>query len=381
MNTAITVLLIMYAVFTIYLIFGWLKIPYFKPTIFKNAKNVSQCQLSVVIVVRNEAENIIHLLQDLAAQTLPTALFEVWVVNDHSTDGTVELIEDYCSKAPYALHLLHLTAEDTHSSPKKAGITKAVKQAKGKYIVTTDGDCRVNAQWLELFHNFYIQTQAHLISGGVTLSPANTGFAKIQVVEFASLIGSGAATLHLGFPNMCNGANLSYAKKAFEEVNGFEGTAHIASGDDEFLMHKIALKYPKSVHFIKNKQSVVRTLPVTTGRKFFHQRKRWASKWGFYKDNKIKILAFFIFLCNFGLLFTFLMNLIGKYTWDVLILQLSLKCTIEFAFLSLVLSYFKKRQLIWWIPVVQFIYPLYVVFFGLLAQRKGTYEWKGRKLS
>ena len=360
---------------------GWLKIPRFRPELFKNAKNMSQCQLSVVIVVRNEAENIIALLEDLSAQTLASDLFEVFVVNDHSTDDTAELVQAYQAKAQYPLHLLHLTAEEFTQSPKKAGITKAIQQAQGQYIVTTDGDCRVSPRWLELYAHFYQTTNAKLISGGVTFAPANTAFDRMQVVEFASLIGSGAASLQLGFPNMCNGANLSYARTAFEKVEGFKGTEHIASGDDEFLMHKIAQKYPKSVHFIKQPQSVVTTSPVPSFKKFFHQRKRWASKWSFYRDYKVKILAFFIFLCNFGLLFAFLMNIFGNYTLTTFLMQLCIKNTIEFIFLSLILSYLHQRSLIWWIPVVQIIYPVYVVFFGLLAQRKGAYEWKGRKLT
>lgn len=340
---------------------------------------MSQCQLSVVIVVRNEAENIEALLRDLSAQTLSPHLFEVFVVNDHSTDATVELVQAYQSKADYHLHLLHLASDEFTHSPKKAGITKAIAQARGQYIVTTDGDCRVKPQWLELYLRFYQANQAQLISGGVTFAPAKGIFGQIQVVEFASLIGSGAASLQMGFPNMCNGANLSYTQAAFEAVGGFQGNEHVASGDDEFLMHKIAQKYPQDIHFIKQAQSVVTTAPVSSLKKFFHQRKRWASKWSFYRDYKVKMLAFFIFLCNFGLLFAFLMNIFGNYAFTTFLTQLLIKNSVEFIFLTLILSYFHQYSLIWWIPVVQIFYPLYVIFFGLLAQRKSAYEWKGRK--
>jgi hypothetical protein len=33
------------------------------------------------------------------------------------------------------------------------------------------------------------------------------------------------------------------------------------------------------------------------------------------------------------------------------------------------------------IPFVQVIYPFYVIFFGLVAQKKSDYIWKGRKLN
>ncbi|WP_299457867.1 glycosyltransferase [uncultured Microscilla sp.] len=341
----------------------------------------TSCVLSVVIVVRNEAENILALLHDLSAQTLPKDLFEVIIVNDHSTDQTVALIEAYVAQAGFSLQLLHLHQNEAEASPKKAGIRKAIQVAQGTYVVTTDGDCRVLPGWLQVYYTFYQQHAAQLVSGAVTFAPANHLFAQVQVVEFASLIGSGAASLQLGNPNMCNGANLSYSKAAFEAVGGFTGTEHLASGDDEFLMHKIAQKYPHRVYFVKHPQSIVSTHPVPTLNKFFHQRKRWASKWSFYKDYKVKMLAFFIFLCNFGLLFAFLAYLFGGYSANAFLTQISIKCIVEFIFLSLVLNYLKKRKFIWWIPIVQTIYPLYVVFFGLLAHHKGVYDWKGRKLS
>ena len=54
---------------------------------------------------------------------------------------------------------------------------------------------------------------------------------------------------------MCNGANLAYEKKAFNEVSGFEGIDHIASGDDMLLMHKIRKKYPDRFNYLKSKES------------------------------------------------------------------------------------------------------------------------------
>lgn len=381
MEIVITIILTIYAFFTAYLTFGWIKIPHFSANTLPVLSKTNTGVLSVVIVVRNEADNIIALLDDLNAQTLPKALFEVIIVNDHSTDNTVALVEAYQQQESLPLTLLHLQAHEVQASPKKAGIQKAIQQAQGSYIVTTDGDCRVLPHWLAVYYSFYQQHQAQLISGAVTFAPATSPFAQIQVVEFASLIGSGAASLQLGNPNMCNGANLSYSKAAFEDVGGFAGTEHLASGDDEFLMHKIAQKYPNNVYFVKHRQSIVSTAPVPSLSKFFYQRKRWASKWSFYKDYKVKILAFFIFLCNFGLLFAFLAYLFGEYSINAFWAQMGIKCISEFVFLSLVLNYLKKRKFIWLIPLVQVIYPLYVVFFGLLAQRKGVYEWKGRKLS
>ena len=101
-----------------------------------------------------------------------------------------------------------------------------------------------------------------MVIGAVRIKPTHSFFSKLQVIEFSSLIASAAATLTLGFPTMCNGANLAYRKTTFVEVNGFDGNAHIASGDDEFLMRKVVKKFgAKSLKFLRDFNAVVTTNP------------------------------------------------------------------------------------------------------------------------
>ena len=172
-------------------------------------------------------------------------------------------------------------------------------------------------------------------------------------------------------PNMCNGANIAYTKAVFEEVKGFAGNEHLASGDDEFLMHKIATVYPDKVIFNMDENAIVYTKSQPDFSHFYQQRKRWASKWKYYKDWKVGVLAVFIFAVNLGMIYSIL-------TYNYL--NLILKCLPEFVFLCLIISYLGYKDKIKYIPIVQIIYPFYVVFFGIISQGKG-YNWKGRKLS
>jgi hypothetical protein len=57
-----------------------------------------------------------------------------------------------------------------------------------------------------------------------------------------------------------------------------------------------------------------------------------------------------------------------------------LKLLPEFVYLRSVLVFLRKRAAVGWIPLTQLVYPLYVLFFGLAAQRPG-FVWKGRKLN
>src|SRR5690606_15452205 len=124
-------------------------------------------------------------------------------------------------------------------------------------------------------------------------------------------------------------ANLAYEKNAFIEVGGYEGVKHIASGDDEFLMHKIAAHYPDGVYFLKNQNAVVSTGAHQDWSAFFRQRKRWASKWKHYQSKTPLVLAIYVFSCNLSMILSMLLWLSGQLNHSTFLLLLGLKCIPE----------------------------------------------------
>lgn len=372
---AFGLIILFYALACFWLCWKWIRIPNRTkfslpiPTDFK---------VSVIIPVRNEAANISVLLDDLWTQSLAKKHIEVIIADDSSTDNTAEIVISYIALNRLELTLISLVDVPV-SSPKKRAITEALKIAKGQLIVTTDGDCRVGERWLETIVQTYLQTEAKFISGPVTFLEEKNSFGTFQTIEFASLIGTGACLLEAGHPTMCNGANLAYERTAFEEVGGYAGVDHIASGDDEFLLQKIHLRYGNRISFLKNKDAIVHTQPQENWRAFYQQRVRWASKWAVNRRIATMGVAVFIFLVN---LIT-LIVLVAAITENRMNIGfntiLLIKYLPEFLFLSLIIRFLDRKRLLLYIPLVQLFYPLYVLFFGLIAQREG-YEWKGRRL-
>jgi cellulose synthase/poly-beta-1,6-N-acetylglucosamine synthase-like glycosyltransferase len=356
----------LYATLNLVFIFTWLKMSR-NEMVYVSLKHT---KLTIIIPVRNEQDNILNLLKDLNNQTYPFENFEVIIANDGSTDGTEKIVLNFQDLAQFDLKLLNILNE-AGSSPKKKAIQKSIEISSGELIITTDGDCRVLGNWLSSIEEIYKQKDAKLISSTVTFIDEKSIWNAFQIIEFASLIGSGACAMYLKKPNMCNGANIAYTREAFEEVNGFEGNEHLASGDDEFLMHKIANIYPKKVVFNMDKNTIVQTKSQPDFSHFYQQRKRWASKWKHYKDWKVAALAIFVFAVNLGMIYSI---------FTINYFNLALKCLPEFVFLCLIINYLDHKDKIKLIPFVQLVYPFYVIFFGLIAQRRG-YNWKGRKLS
>lgn len=329
--------------------------------------------LSVVVVFRNEASNLPRLIADFIQQDLPQKYWEILWVDDFSEDESLDIVK----KAQNSLPNSHVLKNDTFTyilSPKKRAITQAISRAEGKWIVCTDADCRVPNSWLSVIMEYLEQTDAYFVSMPVRILAEDDFFQQWQAVEFASLIGTGAACIALHKPTMCNGANIAYNKTIFEQVGGFAGSEHIPSGDDEFLMHKIATQFPQKVQFLKSEAVLVSTQANENWKQFFHQRKRWASKWEHYQNSFAKILAVFIFLTNLSVLV--LPFWIFEKTWVVLGL-LVFKFIAEFVFLTAVLRFFRQKKLIFWIPILFVLYPIYAVFFALISRLK-SYEWKNR---
>jgi cellulose synthase/poly-beta-1,6-N-acetylglucosamine synthase-like glycosyltransferase len=363
-------LMLSYAGFNALLLFRWLRLRSFE------AKGVPSTRISVIVAVRNEAKHIQSLLADLQNQQYPLDSLEVIIANDGSSDNTKLLVEQWMPKATFRLRVFDVVNQE-RISPKKRAISQAIQLAQHELIVCTDGDCRVGSLWLPTIARLYEQRQAKFISGMVTFGQEKTPFEHLQTVEFASLVGAGGICMDMGWPNMCNGANLAYPKRVFDEVLGYEGVEHLTSGDDEFLMHKIARKYPEQVFFLKSPEATVRTQTQAKWSSFFQQRKRWASKWKHYQNKSITALAIYVFGLNLAWLISLLLAIGGMLSpLDAGLLAL-IRLAPEALFLATVLRFLNKTQQIKWIPLTQVVYPFYVVLFGLVAQGKG-FEWKGR---
>jgi biofilm PGA synthesis N-glycosyltransferase PgaC len=354
----------LYFILVIVLFAGW------KKAVAQKPGAVSSLQATVVVPARNEARNIARLLDDLKHQT--HASFDVIVVDDHSEDDTADIVRQHLGKN------LHIRLATSAGTGKKAALTQGVQLAQGKVIITTDADCRAPAEWIATLLSCFENETVQMVFGGVAILGGNY-FSSLQSLEFASLIGSGAATMALGIPTMCNGANLAFRKDAFETVGGYEGNLHIPSGDDEFLLRKIARHFPGGIAFSGDERTVVTTAPSPTLRDFIHQRIRWAGKWRHHQSFVSKALA--LFVAGFQALVFLLPAMVVMQRIDVGVaagLWVS-KAVLEYFFLR---SVSHILRLSWNWPAflsLQLLYPLYILLIGVFSNFH-TFEWKGRKL-
>ena len=371
----------LYGMLLLWLYWHWSRIPVFSPT---GSSDQPKPTVTVVIPVRNESATVGQLLNDLAQQAdeagSPVS-FEVIVVDDASTDDTVLVVQAFQPPTTLTIWLETLRLpNEFRGSHKKMALQQAIAQARGEVIVTTDGDCRVGTRWLSTVQAYFAQHQPVLLSAPVTFRREATFFERLQTIEFASLIGTGAACLRAGQPNMANGANLAFLRSAFYEVGGYEGTLHIPSGDDEFLLQKMSHRFPRRLAFLRHPAAVVRTKAQPTLREFYQQRKRWASKWKLHRNYYVAGLAVFIFAYHLSVMLVMGLSLAGLYPGEVFLSQFLPKVVLEYFFLRSVLTTLQKPVPLRRFLLLELIYAPYVVFFGMRANF-GGYIWKNRSYS
>lgn len=332
--------------------------------------------VSIIIPARNEERNIRNVLNALLEQDYPQYNYEIIVVDDHSEDRTAEIIKQLSAENPF-IRLVEMS-KTRGKRYKKAAITEGIKVSKGEIIVTTDADCVMGNHWLSTVVAFFETTNAALVSGPVVFSNQKSFFHKILQLEFAGLVGIGAAALELKYPNMCNGANLAYRKDVFDQVGGYAGNDNLPSGDDEFLMHKVFEKYPNRVFFLKDRDAIVETPPPATFDEFLNQRMRWVSKSTQYSDKKITLLLALAYLFNLSILVNGLQAFTNILYLYVFIIQVAAKVCIEYLFYGGILEFFNLESLKKYIIPAQPFHIAYVLAIGILGNF-GKYSWKGRK--
>ncbi|HZX75293.1 MAG TPA: glycosyltransferase [Cyclobacteriaceae bacterium] len=354
------------------LIVGW-EISTKQRTLSNTETNYS---ITVIVPFRNEAKYLPGIVADLSAQNYLPHAFKVFFIDDHSEDNSIEVLTS-CIKGKQNFALISLPEE---WEGKKKAIDHGIKEAVSELIVTTDADCKLPEGWLSSIDQAFQNASTKLVFGGVKILSNDSAFSKLQSLEFSSLIGSGAATLGLGFPTMCNGANLAYRKSVYLEVDGFEGNFEIASGDDEFLMRKIFKKYPEGISFLNDRNSVVSTQPQSNLKDFVSQRLRWAGKWKYNQSLASKLLALFVLLFHTTLVVFVALAIAGKVDPVFVVVAISGKVFLEFIFLARVNAFLNQPIRPIYFLALQFIHPLYVIVIGFLSQR-GGYSWKGRSLN
>ena len=358
------VLILIYTVVIGFLIYGFTKVK-----TIDYIKLNPKTKFTIIVPFRNENENLPVLLDSLSKLNYPVELFEVLLVDDES--------HEQFSVLGFQFSVKIIKNNRISNSPKKDAINTAMHYVNSDWVVTTDADCTFPKNWLLTLDNYIQLHDVSMIASAVTYTCNNSFLHHFQQLDLASLQGAtiGSFGINKGF--MCNGANFAYTKSVFRSLNGFDGNDKIASGDDVFLLQKAISKFPKKVHYLKSKNTIVTTKPMSDWKSLFYQRVRWASKTSSYQSGFGKVLGLIVLSGNLAVITAFGLSLTGFITYQHLAFLFLLKFIID-SILIYQANTFLSQQSIRYLVLSSLLYPFFSVFVALYSLT-GMYEWKGRK--
>jgi 1,2-diacylglycerol 3-beta-glucosyltransferase len=121
--------------------------------------------ISVAVAAKNEAVVIANLIENLCHLDYPADRYEIWAIDDNSTDRTPEILDALAQKYPQ-LQVLHRTAED--SGGKSGALNQVLQMMQGDIIGVFDADAQVTPNVLQQVLA-YFQTEA---TGAIQLRKA-----------------------------------------------------------------------------------------------------------------------------------------------------------------------------------------------------------------
>jgi hypothetical protein len=163
-------------------------------------------------------------------------------------------------------------------------------------------------------------------------------------------------------PFMGVGRNLAYTKSLFFKHKGFASHQHILSGDDDLFVNETAT--PQNVAIQIHPDAFMYTEPKRKMGDWMRQKSRHVSTGKYYKSSDKMFLGVY-----YSSLLLFYLALFPAYYFGVNPIMVAsiygFRLLIQIIIFYMVLKKLKSTSLLWLIPVLDFLYLLYIWIFGI----------------
>ncbi|MDD5556387.1 MAG: glycosyltransferase [bacterium] len=197
--------------------------------------------ISVIVVCRNERENIAACLDSLLGQEIDAA-FEVIVSDGRSTDGTLEVAREYERRHPS----VRVVVEPRRGTA--AGRNAGVRAARAGLIAFLDADCTAPPGWLAALRDAFRKARERdpavaAVGGPSHIPERSTPFAEALRIALDTWLGSagrvtGKIHARERYVEDLPSLNVMYEKRLFEEIGPFDDTL-LNEGEDADFSYRI----------------------------------------------------------------------------------------------------------------------------------------------
>jgi glycosyltransferase involved in cell wall biosynthesis len=325
--------------------------------------------VSVIVCSKNEAENLKNNIPLWLAQDYPN--FELILVNDASSDNTLDVIEHFAGNDP-RIKIVNVVNNEAFWANKKYALTLGIKKAKNNHLLFTDADCKPASNvWIQQMVSHF-STEKQLILGYGAYAKAKGLLNKLVRFEtfMAALQYFGFAKL--GLPYMGVGRNLGYTANLFYENNGFMSHMYIRSGDDDLFVNQAATQSNFAIS--DSPESFTISTPKKSWKSLFNQKRRHLTTASHYKfSHKIVLGAFYISNVLFwlGLILSFLFL-----EWEVVLALLLFRLIVQYIVVAKALKKLRENNLVYFVSILEIMmicFQMVIFITNLFSKPK---HWK-----
>ena len=171
--------------------------------------------VSIVVPVRNEADNVVPLVAEITAALDRRWAYEIIYVNDGSTDATAARLGELMKLLGNLRHISH-----EKSSGQSAAVRSGVRAARGTIVATLDGDGQNDPAFLPDLISAVESGNGRIgLAAGQRVGRKDTGFKKLQ-----SKIANGVRKAILGDGTRDTGCGLkAFPREVFLSMPYFDG--------------------------------------------------------------------------------------------------------------------------------------------------------------
>lgn len=327
------------------------------------AKAIADTHLSILVCARDEESNLPQLLDSLLASNYPLSEIEILVGDDHSSDGTANVIRKYSSENPI-IRYVPIEHEKDGLIAKGNVLAQLVDQSKYKKVLIIDADIHVDQQWMSTMSG--LLEHFELVSGYTMIDEMSDRVGD-QFFDWIVVLHTMKAMSDAFQPISILGNNMGFRLSAYDQVNGFRGLG-ATDVEDLGLLKSFQKGGYKTFQFM-GAQGVAYTKAQKGYGSLLNQRVRWMN--GVFTHHwLLAIPAFFARLWFFTGTIAFIFS-----KWAVIILVLGFVANyIKYVQVMSKSGSFQKFRIITpaSISLLDTFAFLHRIFIGKV-------KWKGRK--
>jgi poly-beta-1,6-N-acetyl-D-glucosamine synthase len=322
---------------------------------------------TIIVCARNEEHNIPGLVESLKALKYPAGMLEIFLVDDASEDRTRELINQAAKEDP-RIRPVSIHEKEDGLSGKKNAITQAVGLADGEIILLTDADCRPGPNWVKRMVACF-DDETGMVLGFSPIEKARGLFQRFLEFDHLARVAVQTAGAYWNIPPYSTARNLAFRRQVFFEVNGYESSGQIATGDDFFLTRDVWLKTRRPFRQAMHPESFVLTKRDNFSKKYVRQQLRRNGKI-FHLAPLYRGLGFFVVLYYMAIPLSIVT--LPTILWGG---SLIVKTALEWTGIIIAGKRFGYLKIARWFPLIAIYYPIHVLWSSVIGSVKES-RWK-----